>query len=75
VQLVYEYFTIYDPGIGILQVCPALPQRLYFSALEHEPGFVFIDDKIIATGLTVLGNDFDVFFFQRWFFYLKFEPQ
>jgi hypothetical protein len=64
VQLVYEYFTIYDPGIGIFQVCPALPQRFHFSTLEHKPGFVFIDDKIIAAGFAVLGNYFDVFLFQ-----------
>ena len=65
VQLVYKHFTIFDPGVGILQICPAQSQRFHFGACERQPGLEFVNDKIIAAGFAVLGNDFDVCFCQN----------
>jgi hypothetical protein len=62
VQLVDEYFTIFDPGIGIFQVRASLPQGFYFGALKHHSGFVFINNKIIPARSAIFGNDFDGFF-------------
>ena len=66
VQLVYEYFTIFYPGIRILQVCTPQSQGFHFGALENQPGLVFRDNKIITAGFAVLGDYFDVFVFQFW---------
>jgi hypothetical protein len=65
VQLVYKHFTIFDLGIGIFEVCAPLPQGLHFGALEDQSGLVFIDNKIIPPGFAVLGDYFDVSFFQN----------
>jgi hypothetical protein len=64
VHLVYKHFTIFDPGVGIFQVCPSLSQGLHLGALEDQPGLEFIDNKIVPAGLAVLGDYFDVSFFQ-----------
>ena len=65
VQLVYKHFTVFDPGIGIFQVRTPLSQGFHFGTLEDQSGLVFIDDKIVPAGLSVLGDYFDVSFFQR----------
>jgi hypothetical protein len=64
-QLVDEYFTVFDAGVGVFDICPAHPQRFHLGASELQPGLVFIDNKIIPSGLAVFGNDFDMFFFQN----------
>ena len=60
VHLVYEHFTIYDPGVGIFQVCTSLSQGLHLGALENQPGLEFVDNKIVPPGSAVLGDYFDV---------------
>ena len=60
VHLVYKHFTVFDPGVGIFQVCTSLSQGLHLGALENQPGLEFIDDKIVPAGSAVLGDYFDV---------------
>jgi hypothetical protein len=64
VHLVHKHFTIYDPGVGIFQVCASLSEGLHLGALENQSGLEFIDNKIVPAGSAVLGNYFDVFLFQ-----------
>ena len=64
VHLIDENFTIFDPGIGVLEIGPALPQRFDLRAHQNEAGFNGFIDEIIEARLAVLGNDFDGGFIQ-----------
>ena len=63
-QVVDENLTICNRGVGIFEVCPTLPQGLYFRTNQDHTGLVFIGDKVIEAGLAVFGDYFFVFFFQ-----------
>jgi hypothetical protein len=41
-----------------------LSQGFHFSALENQPGFIFVDNEIIPADFAVLGDYFDVALFQ-----------
>ena len=58
VQLIDKHLAVDNPGIGILEVGLADPQRLYFGSFEDQAGLVFVVDKIVKPGFTIDRDDF-----------------
>lgn len=58
VQLVDEHFTIDDPGIRVLDIGLAEPERFDLGALQNHAGFIFIDYKVVMPGPAVDGDHF-----------------
>ncbi len=59
VEIVKPDFAALDPGVTVLEVCPAFPKGFHFGARKDHPGFQGLKDFVIVEGLFVLADDFD----------------
>ncbi len=65
VYLINKYLTFFYPGIGILEVYEAKPQRFDFGSQKDHPRLVDVLDKPVVPGLSVLSDCLYVFFVQK----------
>lgn len=63
-HLINKDFAVFQLGIGVFQVGPALSERFDLAALQHDARFILVFKEKIVSGFPVFGYFFDVFIIQ-----------